>query len=421
MANLFAGAEGELRAAASLLKLPADTTTYLLEPERTVEVSIPLRRDDGSTKIFHGYRVEHSSLRGPYKGGLRFHPQVEMDEVRALALWMTVKCAVVGIPFGGGKGGIAVDPKLLSAHELERLTRAFTRRMSDVWGPEKDVPAPDVNTNPTIMGFVVDEYAKIVGHRTPAVVTGKAIADGGIVGRDTATGDGGLMVLQQVLKQKNLDAKPTVVVQGFGNVGYGFAEAAHRASMRVIGLSDSKGGISDKRGEGMDPANVMHTKEAKGTIGGCYCVGSVCDCENYSAVTNAQLLELPCDILVLAALENQVTEENASRIKAKIVLELANGPGTPAATKQLEARGIAVIPDVLANAGGVTVSYFEWAANCANETWTRDRVARELEKTMADATSAVIAAAEEFKVDYRTAAYIVALRRLDEAFQKKMA
>ncbi|MDP3985754.1 MAG: Glu/Leu/Phe/Val dehydrogenase [bacterium] len=417
MANIFEQALKNLQNAARSISLDAETLSILQNPERTIECSVPLRRDDGRLEVYQGYRVQHSSIRGPYKGGLRYHPHVDMNEVRALALWMTLKCAVVGIPFGGGKGGITVDPKSLSEAELERLTRAFTRRMADVWGPDRDVPAPDVNTNPKIMGWIVDEYEKIVGKKSRGVITGKSIEDGGILGRDTATGDGGLFVLETLRKTVSLPERPMVIIQGFGNVGHGFAEAAHRAGYRVVGLSDSKGGIYDKRGEGMDPANIMKTKKEQGKISGCYCIGSVCDCENYSAVTNQQLLELPCDILVLAALENQVTNENASQIKAKVVLELANGPVAPEADALLHSRGIPVIPDVLANAGGVTVSYFEWEANRANEEWSRERVRQELEKIMRAATEATEAAAKELSIDFRTAAYVVALRKIHEAMK----
>lgn len=426
--SLFDDALQTLRAAGATGGISDTLLRRLASPENVIEVTVPLTRDDGTTAEFRGYRVQHSSLRGPYKGGLRYHPAVDFDEVRALALWMTIKCAVVGIPFGGGKGGIAVDPKALSGAELERLTREFTRRLISVWGPDKDVPAPDVNTNPKIMGWIADEYAKLTGRRTPAVVTGKALEDGGIPGRDTATGVGGLIVLEQIARRKSqigddkrlaISDLPTVVVQGFGNVGYSFSEAAHRAGYRIIGLSDSKGGIHDKRGEGMDPANVMKTKQEQGQIAGCYCSGSVCDCTNYAAVSNAELLELPCDVLVLAALENQIIEGNAPRIKAKLVLELANGPVTREADRILRDRGIVVIPDVLANAGGVTVSYFEWLANQRGEAWTEERVAHELETTMRAASVAVSARAEEFKVDLRQAAYLVALERLEEAWRTR--
>ncbi|MBI4133467.1 Glu/Leu/Phe/Val dehydrogenase [Candidatus Uhrbacteria bacterium] len=419
--SLFADTLETLRSAGTAGGISDTLVKLLASPENVIEVGVPLRRDDGTTAEFRGYRVQHSSVRGPYKGGLRYHPDVDMDEVKALALWMTIKCAVVGIPFGGGKGGIAVDPKTLSPRELERLTREFTRRMSHVWGPDKDIPAPDLNTNPKIMGWIADEYAKIVGKPTPAVVTGKALEDGGIPGRDSATGDGGLIVLKKFLHTTphSPPSTPSVIIQGFGNVGYGFAEAAARAGFRIVGLSDSKGGIWDKRGEGMDPENVMKTKQEQGHIAGCYCVGSVCDCTNYAPVTNAALLELPCDVLVLAALENQITKENAPRIKVKLILELANGPVTREADAMLHERGIAVVPDVLANAGGVVVSYFEWSANRLHERWDRARVSKELERLIGTAAQSVYTTAQQEKIDYRTAAYLVALRRLAEALHAR--
>lgn len=413
--SLFEQALESLAAAAEKMKLESKFFELLKVPERTVEVSIPLVCDNGQQEIYKGYRVEHSSARGPYKGGLRYHHEVSMDEVRALALWMSIKCAVVDIPFGGGKGGIAVDPKTLSEKELERLTREFTRRMSDVWGPLKDVPAPDVNTNSKIMGWIVDEFSKANGKKMPSVVTGKAIEDGGIVGRDTATGDGGLMVLEAVRK-KVLNKEPkevTVVVQGFGNVGYGFAEAAHRAGYKIIACSDSKGGVFDTQLNGLDPQQIMEVKKKQGKIAG--------DGANLKSVSNAELLELPCDVLVLAALENQVTEQNVANIKTKVILELANGPVNPEASRTLHRRDIIVVPDVLANAGGVTVSYFEWLANQREETWKREQVDEELADTMHRAVDAVFAAADDFKVDYRTAAYIVALRRISDAMAKKSA
>jgi glutamate dehydrogenase (NADP+) len=372
-------------------------------------------------KVFTGYRVQHSNLRGPYKGGLRYHPKVDVHEVKALALWMTMKCAVVGIPMGGGKGGIKVDPKRLSAAELERLTRGFTRAMRDVFGPERDVPAPDVNTNPVIMGWIADEYGKLVGTPAPAVVTGKSLDQGGSPGREAATGQGAFYVLEELARQRGLTPpQTTVVVQGFGNVGYHIARLMHAAGYRIIGLSDSRGGIVDLRQRGMDPAHVMATKQARGTIGGMYCVGSVCDGENYRAISNQELLELPCDVLVPAALESQITAENAGRIKAKLVLELANGPTTPEADEALARRQVVVAPDILVNAGGVTVSYFEWLQNRSGERWTEAEVLERLEPTMRAAFRDVWQRAERYRTSLRTAAFVLALERLREALAVRL-
>lgn len=406
--SIFENAIAQIDSAAKKLNLPDEIISIISQPERTIEVSLPFRHDDGTFKIYHGYRVEYSSARGPYKGGLRYHPKVDFDEVKSLALWMTIKCAVAGIPFGGGKGGISIDPKLFGENELERLTRQFTRRMSDVFGPDKDVPAPDVNTNPKIMGWILDEYNKINRVDAPAVITGKSIEDGGIVGRDTATGDGGIIVLKKFLNELSLfsDNAPTVVIQGFGNVGYGFALAVHKAGYKIIGLSDSVGGICDETQAGMNPEDMMKLKTE---------IGSLSSVQNYKNVSNEELLEAPTDILVLAALENQIIKDNAAKIKAKIILELANGPITRDADIILKERGIPVIPDVLANAGGVTVSYFEWLANKSGEIWSREKVDAELDKILSEASNAVISASKEFNVDFRTGAYIVALRRLNEA------
>lgn len=393
--STFDSAIKQLERAANAMKLEPRVLELLKIPERTVEVSLPLEYDDGTFEILKGYRVQHSSARGPYKGGLRYHPQVDFDEVKSLALWMTIKCAVVGIPFGGGKGGITVDPKKLSEGELERLTRELARKMAPLWGPDRDVPAPDVNTNPKIMGWIADEYTKVVGKPTPAVITGKTIEDGGIAGRDTATSDGGLMVLK-----KFVAPGARIVVQGFGNAGSLFAKSAAAAGYKIVAVTDSRGGVA---GDDLDLAALIKIKQETGRLG--------------DGVTNAELLELPCDVLALAALENQITGENAGRIKAKYILELANGPINADGQKILLERGVVILPDVLSNAGGVTVSAFEWQTNKAGETWDREKVRVELQKVMDAATDAMIAAAKEFGVDYRTAAYIVALRRIAEAMK----
>lgn len=407
--DVLKNAIAQLEEAAKNSSVSSDTLTILHEPERIVQVSVPVKMDDGHTKLFTGYRVQHSSIRGPYKGGLRFHPQVDLDEVKALALWMTMKCAVVNIPLGGGKGGITVDPKSLSLNELERLTRAFTRAMINTFGPQRDIPAPDVNTNGQIMTWIADEYGKATGKPQPAVVTGKPIPNGGSEGRDTATADGGFMVLNEYAQAHHMiPSETTVIVQGFGNAGFHMANLLHKAGYRVIGLSDSKGGILDIHTKGMDPNIVMEQKKSGAGIEG------MCDDPNYRAVTNEQLLTSECDILIPAALENQLTTINANDIKAKVVLELANGPTTPEADTILTQRGVTVIPDILANAGGVTVSYFEWLQNMQNEHWTADVVREKLQPIMSQAFHDILKVAQDKKIPLRTAAFVVALERIDK-------
>ena len=418
--NAFQNALKQLKIAADAMSLDAAVLEILKNPERVVEVSLPMRMDDGSLKIFTGYRVQHSNARGPYKGGLRYHPKVDLNELRALALWMTMKCAVVGIPMGGAKGGITVDPKKLSAGELERLTRSFTRAMKDVFGPERDVPAPDVNTTPKIMAWIMDEYSKIVGQPAPAVITGKPIAIGGSAGREAATGQGAFYVLEELVKKLKIQPqKTTVAIQGFGNVGYHMAELMHKAGYKIIALSDSQGGIVDLRRRGMDPKNVMEQKHSRGLIGNMYCIGSVCDGTNYKAVANGKLLEIPCDILIPAALEHQITGKNAGRLKAKIVLELANGPTTPEADEKLKRKKIVVVPDILANAGGVTVSYFEWVQNKQGLYWSEAEVLKKLEPVMRQSFSAIWERHLKYNATLRVAAFVLALERLRDSIQAK--
>lgn len=418
--NPFQNALRQLKVAADTMSLDSTTLEILKNPDRIVEVSLPIRMDDGTLKVFTGYRVQHSNARGPYKGGLRYHTKVDLNELNALAIWMTMKCAVVGIPMGGAKGGITVDPKKLSAAELERLTRSFARAMKDVFGPDRDVPAPDVNTTPKIMAWIMDEYSKIVGQPTPAVITGKPIAVGGSAGRESATGQGAYYIMEELAKKLKIQPrKTTVVIQGFGNVGYHMANLMHAAGYRIIGLSDSKGGIVDLRRHGMDPKNVMAQKRSRGMIGNMYCIGSVCDGTNYKAVANEKLLEIPCDILIPAALEHQITGKNAGRLKAKVVLELANGPTTPEADEKLKRRKIVVVPDILANAGGVTVSYFEWVQNKQGLYWSEAEVLKELEPIMRLSFDAIWERHLKYKTTLRVAAFILALERLQAAIKAK--
>lgn len=411
--SIFESAVAQLHHAAKYFSVDPGVLEVLAHPKRVIQASIPVRMDNGRLRTFQGYRVHHNDSRGPTKGGLRFHPDTNLDEVQALAFWMTFKCAVADIPYGGAKGGITVDPKTLSLTELERLSRGFVRVFRDEIGPRKDIPAPDVNTNPQIMGWMADEYSQVVGEYTPAVITGKPIAVGGSLGREEATGRGGAMILKEMAKRFGLQpADTTIAVQGFGNVGYYFAQFAHALGYKVVAISDSRGAIYDKRRVGMDPENVLQAKQSKGSIEGVYCAGSVCDGENYEKISNEELLKLDVDILVPAALENVITEANVADVRATYILELANGPIDRAANRALMDRKIPVIPDILANAGGVIVSYLEWLQNLQSEYWPEDRVNKRLEEYMMAAWHNVCAASEEHGCDFRTAAYVVALKRL---------
>jgi glutamate dehydrogenase/leucine dehydrogenase len=394
----------------------------LRSPQRIVNVAIPVRMDSGAIRVFQGYRIQYNNARGPYKGGIRFHKQVSMDEVKALAFWMAMKCSVADLPMGGGKGGVIVDPKELSEGELERLSRGYARAIADIVGPRLDVPAPDVNTNGKIMGWMVDEYVKSIQRKGKtlsakekgalrATFTGKLLADGGSQGREEATGLGGLFILQAILKHLGLaEKKLTVAVQGFGNVGYNIAKFLDEAGFRIVAVSDSRGGIHVP--DGVNPKLTLECKQKNGYLAGCYCSGSVCDLNKGRPISNEALLELPVDILVPAALENAITRDNAPRIKAKVILEMANGPTTPEADAILYKKGIPVIPDVLANSGGVTVSAFEWEQNLKGEKWSKGEVNKKLKLKMERAASAVWEASQEHKTSLRTAAFVVATTRI---------
>jgi glutamate dehydrogenase/leucine dehydrogenase len=417
--NPWTQAKLQLHKTAQHLNLDPLFLAHLADPERIVEVALPLRKDTGEVVTFQGYRVQHNSQHGPYKGGLRFHHDVSMDEVKALAFWMTLKTSLIDVPFGGGKGGITIDPKTLSQSELERLTRLFTRRIADVIGPTKDIPAPDVNTNPKVMAWIMDEYSKIVGKPSPAVVTGKPIENGGALGRNEATGLGGSFAVREIVKRMGRQPKDlTVAVQGFGNVGMHTASFMQKQGFKVVGLSDSKGGIYIPGG--IAPIEqVEKCKEEKGFLAGCYCVGSVCDIKYKEHVQGRdispiEVLELPVDIIVPAALENVISIENADKIQAKIILEMANGPMTVEADEYLHKKGVTIIPDILANAGGVAVSYFEWYQNMHNEHWTKEDVFAKLEEKMQKAVVQVYDTAQERKISLRDAAYLVGLKRLDK-------
>lgn len=401
--------------AAKLMKLDADTKQLLSNPDRIIEVTLPVRMDDGEMKVFRGFRVQHNDLAGPYKGGIRYHPQVDMEEVKALATLMTFKCSVVGIPLGGGKGGIIMDPRALSKTELEAVTRKYARAIAPYIGPTIDVPAPDLNTDGQIMAWIADEYSKFKGENMLGVVTGKPLEVGGSLGRDKATAKGGFYVLMEYLKEKNLKPENMkVVVQGFGNAGANAARILDEAGFKVIAASDSKGGIYCE--EGIHAIKAIKCKEDLGSLHACTVKGKVdyhiAKGTTCKKLTNEELLELPCDLLVLSAMENQVNDKNANKIKAKLILELANGPITTEADEVLAKKGTPIIPDILANAGGVTVSYFELVQNQMNYYWTSDEIQEKLKVIMVGAWEGVRDIQAKYKCTYRMAAFIRAFTRL---------
>ncbi|MDQ7842303.1 MAG: Glu/Leu/Phe/Val dehydrogenase [Armatimonadota bacterium] len=395
--------------AADHLPLKRGIRDFLVYPHRELTVNFPVKMDDGSVRIFTGYRVHHSTVLGPTKGGLRYAPQVDLDEVRALAMWMTWKCALMHLPYGGAKGGVAVDPTALSPAELERLTRRFATEISVVMGPQSDIPAPDVGTNEQIMAWVMDTYSMHRGHSVPAVVTGKPVSIGGSAGRREATGRGVMIVAREAARRwERPFAGASVVVQGFGNVGSVAATLLHDQGCRIVALSDIHGGVYNPRG--LDPRRVLaHVRDT----------GRIAGFPEGEAVTNQELLELPCDILVPAAIEGQITRANASRIQAKIVVEGANGPTTPDADDILTDRGVLVVPDILANAGGVIVSYFEWVQDLSSLFWSEEEITARLEPIMINAFDRVVRTAQEHEVDLRTGAMICAVRRVADALMTR--
>jgi len=392
--------------AADRIKLEPEYRQYMKVPFREIKVQIPLRMDDGRLEIFVGYRIQHNHTRGPMKGGIRYHPNVNLGEIRALAAVMTWKTALIGIPFGGAKGGVMCNPKAMSQSELERLTRAFISRIDDNIGPNRDIPAPDVNTNPQVMAWIMDEYSKRHGY-SPGVVTGKPIELGGSKGRIEATGRGVTYLTKQAMRDRGMDMNGAkVVIQGMGNVGGQAAVLLADEGARVVGISDSRGGLYNP--DGLNVTRVMLYKNERDTL------------EGFSGadyITNAELLELPCDVLIPAALENVITERNAPNIKARLITEAANIPTSPEADRILEDKGVYIIPDLLANAGGVAVSYFEWSQDLQSAFWDEARVNRKLMKIMLDAYHQVGAVAGENKVSMRTAAYALAIQQVARAIK----
>ncbi|MBI4783182.1 MAG: Glu/Leu/Phe/Val dehydrogenase [Oscillatoriophycideae cyanobacterium NC_groundwater_1537_Pr4_S-0.65um_50_18] len=416
--SLLSDANQRLEKALRYVSIHEDAVERLKYPKSSLTVSIPVRMDNGSLRVFQGYRVRYDDSRGPAKGGVRFHPGVSLDEVQSLAFWMTFKCAVLNLPFGGAKGGITLNPKELSKFELERLSRGYVDAIADFIGPDVDIPAPDVYTNPMIMGWMMDQYSIIRRQITPGVVTGKPISMGGSLGRETATAMGAFFVIQTVMPKLNRQpANTTVAVQGFGNAGSVIAELLFRAGYKVVAVSDSQGGIYSP--QGLDIPSIRQIKESMRGLKAVYCEGSVCNHVEHTIVTNAELLELEVDFLIPAALENQITAENADRIRAPYIFEVANGPITSAADAILEAKGIQVFPDILVNAGGVTVSYFEWVQNRSGYYWTLEEVNMRLQEKITRETELIWAIAQEMNCDLRTAAYVHALKRMGEAIEAK--
>lgn len=402
--NLFTSTQAIIKEA--LQKLGYDEAMYdlLKEPLRMLQVRIPVRMDDGSVTVFTGYRAQHNDAVGPTKGGVRFHPNVSEEEVKALSMWMTLKAGIVDLPYGGGKGGVICDPRQMSMGELERLSRGYVRATSQIVGPTKDIPAPDVFTNAQIMAWMMDEYSRMDEFNSPGFITGKPIVLGGSQGRDRATAQGVTIIIEQAAKRRNLQLEGArVVIQGFGNAGSFLAKFMNDMGAKVVGISDANGALYDP--DGLDVDYLLDRRDSFGTVTNLF--------EN--TITNEQLLELECDILVPAAIENQITVENAHNIKAGIVVEAANGPTTQEATKILTERGILLVPDVLASAGGVTVSYFEWVQNNQGYYWTEEEVFAKLHKKMVDAFDNIYNVAEARKIDMRLAAYMVGVRKTAEA------
>ncbi|HLE77933.1 MAG TPA: Glu/Leu/Phe/Val dehydrogenase [bacterium] len=378
---------------------------YLAHPQRELTVNFPVEMEDGTVRVFTGYRVHHSMVLGPTKGGIRYSPQVHLNEVRALAMWMTWKCALMHLPYGGAKGGVACDPRALSPRELERLTRRYATEISIIVGPDRDIPAPDIGTNDQIMAWFMDTISMHAGHSVAAAVTGKPISIGGSAGRREATGRGVMIAAREAARVRGLPfAGARVAVQGFGNVGATAAYLMHDRGCRIVAVSDIYGGIYNP--EGFDPRAVLRHVRATGGVGGF---------PHTTPVSNAALLEIPCDFLVPAAIEGQITRDNAARLKAQIVVEGANGPTTPEADEILEERGVLIVPDILANAGGVIVSYFEWVQDLQSLFWTEAEINERLERIMVRSFDGVVGMAKDREVDLRTAALIFAVRRVADA------
>lgn len=408
MPSAFQNSMQQLNKAAEIMRLDSQVHEILNYPERVITVAIPVRMDNGSVCVFTGYRSQYNSARGPYKGGIRYHPQVSLDEVKALSFWMAMKCAVVDLPLGGGKGGVIVNPKELSAGELERLSRGYVQKLWPNLGSDKDIPAPDVYTTPQIMAWMRDEFEQITGVADPGMITGKPLAEGGSEVRGYSTAQGGVYVVREAAKKLQLiPAETSIAIQGFGNAGSFMAKILSRDGYKIVAVSDSRGAVYNENG--LDPEAVEKHKQA---------TGSVVDFAGAETISNDDILTLAVAILVPAALENVITQENAGAVKAKLIVELANGPTTPEADEVLFKNNVLVVPDILANAGGVTVSCFEWQQNLAGEHWSEADVLAKLERTIVDSFNAVWEIKEKHGIDMRTAAFVLAVARIAEAIEK---
>lgn len=412
--NIYEASLSRLDKAASYIDIDPEVIEKLKYPKVCIEAHIPVRMDDGSLKMFKGYRIHHNDVRGPHKGGVRFHSEINLDEMKTLAFWMTLKCAVVGIPFGGAKGGVVVDPKKLSHLELQRLSRNYIQMIADFIGPDSDILAPDVYTNAMIMSWMMDEYSQIARHTSPAIITGKPIPLGGSQGREGATGRGAYYCIKELEKEKKWNPEEMrVAIQGFGNAAQPVAELLHKDKYKIVAISESKGGVY--KSEGLDILDIIHRKKTAKELHDIYCRTSVCELSNAREMTNEELLESDVDILIPAAFENQITKNNAAHIKAPFIVEVANGPTTIEADTILNKKGTLIVPDILANAGGVTVSYFEWVQNKYGYYWTLKKVNQRLHKIMAQEFKNVYQLMKKHKTDMRTAAYIHALNRYSAA------
>jgi len=411
--NPFNNALAQLASITDIVSIEPEYYEMLKSPRREVIVALPLKLADGSSVTFTGYRVQHNNARGPYKGGIRYHSSVTLGEVKALAMWMTWKAAVIDIPFGGAKGGVTVDPKKLSNDDLERLTRKFVSAIDRDIGPEVDIPAPDLNTNPQTMAWIMNEYSRLHGHNIPSVVTGKPIEIGGSEGRAAATGRGvGICTREAVKRYLHREIKDvTVAVQGFGNVGSNTVKTLMEMGAKIVAMSDVVGGAKPKSSKGCFEQSFESLLENSTKT------GSISKIPNIEQISNEEVIETECDILIPAALENQITENNASKVKAKIVVEAANGPTTPMADKMLERAGIRIVPDILANSGGVLVSYFEWVQNLNRDHWTEEEVNNRLEHKMVHAFNEVVTLAEKDGIDLRRAALVLAVNKVVAAMK----